>query len=53
VLGELFSFHSSITSSTEIDEIVGSRWSCEATKRISEDEFAGLHEVKIYLFSLL
>jgi hypothetical protein len=28
------SFHSSFTSSTGIDEIVGSRGSCEATKRI-------------------
>jgi hypothetical protein len=41
--------HSSFTSSTEIDRIVGSRGSCEATKWISEDELVGLHEVKVYL----
>jgi hypothetical protein len=47
------SFHPFPTSSAEIDKIVGSRGSCEAVKRIREDEFVGLHEVNIYLFSLL
>jgi hypothetical protein len=42
-------FHSFLTSSTKIDEIIGSRGSCEATKGISEDEFVGLHKVKVYL----
>jgi hypothetical protein len=44
-----FSFHSFLTSSTEIDGIVGNRGSCKATKGISEDELAGLHKVKVYL----
>jgi hypothetical protein len=43
------SIHSFLTSSTEIDEIVGNRGSCEATKGISEDELVGLHKVKVYL----
>jgi hypothetical protein len=46
-------FHSFLTYSTEIDGIVDNRGSCEAVKRISEDEFVGLHKVKIYLLSLL
>jgi hypothetical protein len=42
-------FHSFLTSSTEIDEIVGSRGFCKAVKGISEDEFVGLHKVKVCL----
>ena len=42
-------YHISITSLPGMDEIVDSRGSCEAAKRISEDEFAGLHKVNIYL----
>ena len=49
----VLSFHSFITFLGETSKIVGSRWSCKAAKRIREDEFVGLHEVKIYLFSLL
>jgi hypothetical protein len=45
----IFSFHHFHTSSVDIDGIVGSRGFCKAAKRISEDDFDVLHEVKVYL----
>jgi len=44
----IVTFHSSFTSSEEIDEIIRNMGSYKEEKRISKDELAGLHKVKIY-----
>ena len=45
----IVAFHSFLTSSSEIDGIVGRMGSFEAAKGISEVELVRVHKVKVYL----